>query len=58
MPRFAAHLSFLYGERPFVERFAAAARDDVGAVELAFAHEHDRHELGAGLADLGLQQVC
>ena len=47
MPRFAAHLSFLYGERPFVERFAAAARDDFGAVELAFAHEHDRHELGA-----------
>ncbi|HRJ80128.1 MAG TPA: hydroxypyruvate isomerase, partial [Planctomycetota bacterium] len=27
MPRFAANLSMLYPERPFLERFAAAAAD-------------------------------
>ena len=57
MPRFAANLSFLYGEHAFVDRFAAAARDGFGAVEFAFAYEHDRHELGARLSDLGLTQV-
>jgi hydroxypyruvate isomerase len=57
MPRFAANLSFLYGELAFVDRFAAAARDGFGAVEFAFAYEHDRHELGARLTDLGLTQV-
>jgi hypothetical protein len=27
MPRFAANLTFLYGEYPFLDRFAAAAAD-------------------------------
>lgn len=57
MPRFAANLSFLYGEHAFVDRFAAAARDGFRAVEFAFAYEHDRHELGERLSDLGLTQV-
>ena len=57
MPRFAANLSFLYGEHAFVERFAAAARDGFRAVEFAFAYEHDRAEVAARLADQGLIQV-
>jgi len=57
MPRFAANLSFLYGELAFVERFAAAARDGFGAVEFAFAYDRDRRELAARLDDLGLTQV-
>jgi hydroxypyruvate isomerase len=57
MPRFAANLSFLYGEHAFVDRFAAAARDGFGAVEFAFGYEFDRRELAARLADHGLQQV-
>jgi len=57
MPRFAANLSFLYGELAFVDRFAAAALDGFGAVEFAFAYEFDRHELAARLSDLGLSQV-
>ncbi len=57
MPRFAANLSFLYGELGFAERFAAAARDGFRAVEFAFAYEFDRRELSARLSDLGLTQV-
>lgn len=57
MPRFAANLSFLYEEHPFVERFAAAARDGFRAVEFAFGYAHDRHELAARLSDQGLMQV-
>ena len=57
MPRFAANLSFLYGEHAFVDRFAAAARDGFGAVEFAFGYAFDRRELAARLADHGLQQV-
>ena len=53
MPRFAANLSFLYGEQAFVDRFAAAARDGFEAVEFAFAYEHDRHDLAQRLSDLG-----
>ncbi len=57
MPRFAANLSFLYGEHAFPERFGAAARDGFRAVEFAFGYEFDRHDLAARLADHGLMQV-
>ena len=57
MPRFAANLSFLYGEFAFVERFAAAAHDGFEAVEFAFGYDFDRRELAQRLADHGLQQV-
>ena len=57
MPRFAANLSFLYGEFAFPERFAAAARDGFRAVEFAFAYDFDRFDLAARLVDHGLQQV-
>ena len=57
MPRFAANLSFLYGEHAFVDRFAAAARDGFRAVEFAFAYDFDRRDLARRLTDHGLQQV-
>jgi hydroxypyruvate isomerase len=57
MPRFAANLSFLYGEHAFVDRFAAAARDGFRAVEFAFGYDFDRHDLAQRLTDHGLQQV-
>ena len=57
MPRFAANLSFLYGELAFPERCAAAARDGFRAVEFAFGYDFDRHDLAARLVDHGLQQV-
>jgi hydroxypyruvate isomerase len=55
----AANLAYLFTERPFMERFAAAAAAGFGAVELQFPYDHapsavkaelDRH----GLTMLGL----
>lgn len=40
MPRFAANLSWLYTDRPFLDRFAAAAADGFEAVECLFPYEH------------------
>jgi hydroxypyruvate isomerase len=40
MPRFAANLSFLFTERPFLERFAAARTAGFAAVEFHFPYEH------------------
>src|SRR5215813_11407289 len=57
MPRFSANLSFLYTELPFLERFAAAARDGFRATEFAFAYEFPVAEIAARLNQNGLEQV-
>jgi hydroxypyruvate isomerase len=57
MPRFAANLSFLYTEVPFLDRFAAAARDGFRAVELAFGYEFAAKEIAARLRTHGLELV-
>jgi len=57
MPRFAANLSTLYPQLPFLERFEAAASDGFEAVECQFPYEFDVVELRARLDALGLQQV-
>jgi hydroxypyruvate isomerase len=57
MPRFAANLSMMYVEHPFLDRFAAAARDGFTAVEYLFPYEYPAAELAARLRDNGLQQV-
>jgi hydroxypyruvate isomerase len=57
MPRFAANLSMLYTEHPFLDRFAAAARDGFRAVEFLFPYAFDPATLARALADHGLQQV-
>jgi hydroxypyruvate isomerase len=57
MPRFAANLSLLYTELPFLDRFAAAAADGFEAVEYLFPYEHAPSELAARLAASGLTQV-
>ena len=57
MPRFAANLSMLYNEHPFLDRFGAAARDGFAAVEFLFPYEFPAAELAARLAAHGLQQV-
>jgi hydroxypyruvate isomerase len=40
MPRFAANLAYLFTERPFIERFGAAAVAGFKAVELQFPYDH------------------
>ncbi|MBA3056845.1 MAG: hydroxypyruvate isomerase family protein [Gammaproteobacteria bacterium] len=57
MPRFAANLSFLYPELPFLARFEAAARDGFQAVEFLFPYAWPQRELAERLKDNALQQV-
>lgn len=57
MPRFAANLSFLYTERDFLDRFAAASKDGFRAVEFLFPYEHPATEVASRLKDNGLKQV-
>ncbi len=57
MLKFAANLSFLYNELPFMERFAAAAKDGFKGVEYLFPYAFSKQEIAAALKDTGLQQV-
>ena len=57
MPKFAANLSMLYQELPFLDRFGVAARDGFGAVEYLFPYAFSAADIAARLRDNGLQQV-
>ena len=57
MPRFAANLSLMYTELPFLERFGAAAQDGFEAVEYLFPYAFAPAELAARLRAHGLRQV-
>ncbi|MCY7371596.1 MAG: hydroxypyruvate isomerase family protein [Polaromonas sp.] len=57
MPRFAANLSMLYTELPFLDRFDAAARDGFTAVEFLFPYASPAKEIATRLQANGLQQV-
>ena len=57
MPKFAANLSMMYPELPFLDRFEAAAKDGFKAVEFLFPYEWNKEELAARLRGNGLQQV-
>jgi hydroxypyruvate isomerase len=57
MPRFAANLTTMYSELPFLERFAAAAQDGFTAVEYLFPYEFLASELAEHLGRNGLNQV-
>ena len=57
MPQFAANLSMMYTEHPFLDRFEAAAKDGFKAVEFLFPYAHSATELAARLKANGLQQV-
>ena len=57
MPRFAANLSMMYPDLPFLDRFAAAAQDGFTAVEYLFPYAFPAAELAARLKANGLQQV-
>ena len=57
MPRYAANLSMMYAEFPFLERFGAAAADGFEAVEFLFPYEHTEARLAALLGEHRLAQV-
>ena len=57
MLRFAANVSMLFSEAPFLDRFALAARAGFAAVECQFPYEAPAAEIRARLDDLGLAMV-
>ncbi len=57
MPAFAANLSFMFNEWPFLDRFAAAADAGFTAVEYLFPYEHKPEEIAARLEAAGLVQA-
>jgi hydroxypyruvate isomerase len=57
MPRFAANLTFLFNEVPFLERFAEAAQAGFRAVEFAFPYDYQAKELAARVKSLKLEVV-
>jgi 2-dehydrotetronate isomerase len=57
MPRFAANLSMMYNEVPFLDRFAAAASDGFKGVEFLFPYAHTPDEVAGKLRAAGLANV-
>ena len=55
MPRFAANISMLFAELPYLERFAAAARAGFDAVEILFPYELAAKETQRALVSNGLE---
>jgi hydroxypyruvate isomerase len=55
--KFAANLSFLYQEVPFLDRFDAAAQDGFSGVEYLFPYDFDPAEIKKRLDDNGLTQA-
>ncbi len=57
MPKFAANLTMLFNEAPFLDRFALAAKAGFTAVEYLFPYDFDASALKAALDVNGLTQV-
>ena len=57
MPKFAANLTMLFGEQPFLDRFAAAKAAGFSGVEYLFPYDFDKAELREQLHQHGLTQV-
>jgi len=57
MPRFAANLSMMYQELPFLDRFEAAAKDGFTAIEYLFPYDFTVSEIRSRLLDNGLTQA-
>jgi hydroxypyruvate isomerase len=57
MPRFAANLTMLFTELPFLDRFAAARAAGFDAVEYLFPYAYPKDQLATLLRANGLKQV-
>jgi len=57
MPKFAANISMMFNELPFLDRFAAARAAGFEAVEFLFPYEHPAEEIAKRLEGNGLQNV-
>jgi len=57
MPRFAANLTLMFNEVPFLDRFEAAAQAGFTAVEFLFPYAYPVEEIGKRLHGNGLRQA-
>src|SRR6478735_3079412 len=57
MPQFAANLTMLFTELPFMERFAAARAAGFDSVEYLFPYPYAKEDLAAALTVHGLRQA-
>ena len=57
MPRFAANLSMMFTDVPFLDRFEAAASAGFTAVEFLFPYDHPAEAVGERLKKNGLTQA-
>ena len=57
MPKFAANLTMLFNEMPFIDRFAAAKAAGFSGVEYLFPYDFDKALLREQLEAHGLTQV-
>ncbi len=57
MPRFSVNLTMLFSDRPFLERFDAAARSGFTSVEYMFPYDEDISGIARELRRLQLTQV-
>ncbi len=57
MPRFAANLSMMFNEVPFLERFKAASVVGFNAVEFLFPYEYTPEEVASTAKDAGTEVV-
>ncbi len=57
MPKFAANLTMMFNEVPFMERFAAAAQAGFAGVEFLFPYDHAAEDIARELQENSLQNV-
>jgi hydroxypyruvate isomerase len=57
MPRFAANLTMMFNEVPFLDRFDAAAQAGFTAVEYLFPYDYPAKDIGERLRERGLTQA-
>lgn len=57
MPKFAANLTMMFNEVPFLDRFEAAAKAGFKYVEYLWPYDYPAAELKAKLDQFGLKQV-
>jgi len=57
MPKFAANLSMMFNEVPFLDRFEAAARAGFSGVEFLFPYEYSPEEVAGKAKEAGVQIV-
>jgi hydroxypyruvate isomerase len=57
MPKFAANLTMLFNEMPFLDRFAAASKAGFSGVEFLFPYDYEADVLAGLLREHGLTQV-